>query len=203
MDIKLTALFYLFLRLAPFILVSFFALSSVFNSDFKGIVYLIGLLVSLFIATLLEGSIFSKDYFAAPPNRDFSCDFLDVTRNSRITNLPVGSGIITYTLGYLLFIIIKYNYTKSNIPTILFLSLLAIADLIWQVNHTCYNPFAILITMVMFAGLGVLWSFLIDRFKLVELQYFNGVSGKESCSRPKKSTFRCNVYKNGKLITTT
>jgi hypothetical protein len=203
MDIQLTALFYLFLRLAPFILVSFFALSSVFNSDFKGIVYLIGLLLSLLVATALESSLFSKDYFSAPSDRDFTCNFLDVTKNSRITNLPVGSGIITYTLGYLLFIIIKYNYVQSNIPTVAFLSLLAASDLLWQVNHSCYKPFAVIITMVMFAGLGVLWSYLIDTFKLVELQYFNGVSGKETCSRPQKSTFRCNVYKNGKLITTT
>jgi hypothetical protein len=204
MDIQLTALFYLFLRLAPFVLVSFFTLSSIFNSDFKGIVYLLGLLASIFVVTAMESTyILPKSLFIPPGDRDFTCGFLDISKDTKITNLPIGSGIINYTIGYLFFIIIKYGYAKSNIPTIVFLSVLTLMDMIWQINHNCFNSVGLIIAMVLFLALGVLWSFLIDYLKLVDLQYFNGVSGKESCSRPKKSTFKCNVYKNGKLITTT
>ena len=57
MDIQLTALFYLFLRLAPFILVSYFTLSSVFHTDLKGFVYLIGLLITTIIMSLEQGKM--------------------------------------------------------------------------------------------------------------------------------------------------
>ena len=42
----LFGLFYLFFRLSPFIIASFFSLISVFNSDLKGFIYLVGLIFS-------------------------------------------------------------------------------------------------------------------------------------------------------------
>lgn len=201
MDIQLTALFYLFLRLAPFILVSYFTLSSVFHSDLKGFVYLIGLLLTTVIASGFS-SFFPQDWIGLPSDRDFTCDFLDITRNSKITYLPVGSGIITYTLGYLLYTIVEYNSQAKNWPTITFLSILSGLDIFWQFNHSCYNPISIILTIVMFGLLGVTWAAIIDSTKRVELQYFNSPSGRESCSRPASNTFRCDVYKNGTLIST-
>ena len=201
MDIQLTALFYLFLRLAPFILVSYFTLSSVFHSDLKGFVYLIGLLVTTIIGSALS-SFLPMDWLKLPGERDFTCDFLDITKNSRVTYIPVGSGIITYTLGYLLYTIVKYGTQGQNWPTITFLSVLSGIDLFWQFNHSCYQPIILILTIVAFGLLGVLWSYLIDETKRIELQYFNSPSGKESCSRPASNTFRCDVYKNGKLIST-
>ena len=131
MDIQLTALFYLFLRLAPFILVSYFTLSSVFHSDLKGFVYLIGLLITTIIGSALS-SFLPMDWLKLPGERDFTCDFLDITKNSRVTYIPVGSGIITYTFGYLLYTIVKYGSQGQNWPTITFFSILSGIDLFWQ-----------------------------------------------------------------------
>ena len=54
----LFGLLYLFFRLSPFIVASFFSLISVFNSDLKGFIYLVGLIFSTAITmgsgTLLE-----------------------------------------------------------------------------------------------------------------------------------------------------
>ena len=202
MDINFAALGYLFLRLAPFIIVSFFALSSLFNQDFKGIIYLVGLLVSTVLVVSIE-SFLPAFIIEAPSEKDYTCDFLNITSNSPISNLPLGTGVIAYTLGYLLFIIVKYNYVKDNAPTLIFFSALLILEVLWHSQHYCFTLTSILLTILLFAGLGTLISFLIDHLKMTDLQYFNGVSGKEACSRPQKQTFRCNVYKNGQLITTT
>jgi|TARA_B100000524_G_C23642375_1_gene367159 hypothetical protein len=202
MDINFAALGYLFLRLAPFIIVSFFALSSLFNQDFKGIIYLVGLLVSTVLVVSIE-TILPAFIIEAPSEKDYTCDSLRISTNSPISNLPLGTGVIAYTLGYLLFIIVKYNYVKDNAPTLIFFSALLILEVLWHSQHYCFTLISILITILLFAGLGTLISFLIDHLKMTDLQYFNGVSGKEACSRPQKQTFRCNVYKNGQLITTT
>ena len=55
----LFGLFYLFFRLSPFIIASFFSLISVFNSDLKGFIYLVGLIfstaITMFIGISLKG----------------------------------------------------------------------------------------------------------------------------------------------------
>jgi hypothetical protein len=195
MDINFTALIYLFLRLAPFILVSFFSLSSIFNYDFKGAVYLLGLLASNVIVLSLEGLLKSWFDFTPPSNRELTCDFLNITENTPMSNLPLGSGIIAYTFAYLLYIIIKYEYAASNIPTIIFFALLISSDFIWHITHSCYRPTTVLITIILFACCGILCSYFIDSLKLVDLQYFTHVSGQQVCKRPSKQSFHCSIQK--------
>ena len=45
MDLNVIGFGYLFLRLAPFVLASFFILASIFNQDFKGFIYLVGVVL--------------------------------------------------------------------------------------------------------------------------------------------------------------
>ena len=52
MNIDLIKIVYLFFRLAPIIIVSYFTLSSIFNNDLKGIVYLAGLLLTCMIVPI-------------------------------------------------------------------------------------------------------------------------------------------------------
>jgi len=53
----LFGLFYLFFRLSPFIIASFFSLVSLFNSDLKGFIYLVGLIFSTALTMGIGGSI--------------------------------------------------------------------------------------------------------------------------------------------------
>ena len=55
----LFGLLYLFFRLSPFIIASFFSLISVFNSDLKGFIYLVGLIFSTAI-TMGAGTTFKS-----------------------------------------------------------------------------------------------------------------------------------------------
>lgn len=194
MDINFFALTYLFLRLAPFILVSFFSLSSIFNQDFKGIVYLISLLSSTFIVLMIE-SIVPREYRLSPSDKDLTCEFLNISSSSPMSTLPLGTGTIAFTFSYLLYTIVAHEYTNYNIPTIIFFSILLGGDIIWQLTHTCYKPFVIFITIVLFGVCGVFFSYLIDYLKLVDLQYFTSINGQEVCSRPSKQSFSCSVVK--------
>ena len=54
MDINIATFLYIFLHICPLILVCFFTISSVFNNDIKGIVYLCGLLVSITIIIMFN-----------------------------------------------------------------------------------------------------------------------------------------------------
>jgi hypothetical protein len=58
----LFGLLYLFFRLSPFIIASFFSLISVFNSDLKGFIYLVGLIFSTAI-TMFAGNSAKSTFF--------------------------------------------------------------------------------------------------------------------------------------------
>jgi len=59
MQLNIVSIFYLFFRLAPFIIVSYFSLQSIFNQDMKGLVFLIGLLITTFL-TIFIGNVLPK-----------------------------------------------------------------------------------------------------------------------------------------------
>ena len=52
MDLNLINILYLFFRMAPFVIVSYFSLQSILNQDLKGLIYLIGLIVTSFVVYL-------------------------------------------------------------------------------------------------------------------------------------------------------
>jgi len=54
MDLNIINIMYMFFRLAPFIIVSYFTLQSLFNQDMKGVIFIIGLIVASFVTVVLE-----------------------------------------------------------------------------------------------------------------------------------------------------
>lgn len=200
MDLNIISFSYLFLRLAPFILVCFFSLTSIFNQDFKGLVYLAGLLLSCFI-TILIGS-FVSDYIPMIDSntRPEICNMITIGQGGDISKLPLGQSSIGFTFGYLLYTIVKENFVKQNIATLVFFPILLLFDLIWNATNSCYNVMQLVISLIIGGLSGVLWSYIISLSGNPQLQYFVGVNNGEVCSAPTKSTFKCRVYQNGKLL---
>tara|TARA_B110000285_G_scaffold223974_1_gene280171 strand:+ start:318 stop:935 length:618 start_codon:yes stop_codon:yes gene_type:complete len=199
MDLNIVGFGYLFLRLAPFVLASFFTLASIFNQDFKGFIYLVGLLFSSFI-TMLTAKLPVINKLRRPEDSPEICNVLTIGQTDSLSDLPLGQSALTYTFAYLLFSILKYEMVLQNIPTLVFFPLLIIFDFIWNLNNSCYS-FSQLLTSLCVGGIiGISWASIIATSKTPSLMYFSSLSSKEVCSKPSKSTFRCNVYKNGKLI---
>lgn len=199
MDLNVVGFGYLFLRLAPFVLASFFTLASIFNQDFKGFIYLVGLLFSSF-ATMLASKLPLINKLQRPENSPEICNVLTMGQSDNFSDLPLGQSALAYTFAYLLFSILKYKMVLQNIPTLVFFPILLIFDFIWNLNNSCYSFFQLLTSLLVGATIGLIWAFTISQSKSPSLMYFSSLSNKEVCSKPDKSTFRCNVYKNGKLI---
>jgi hypothetical protein len=197
MEINIISFTYLFLRLAPFVLVCFFSLSSIFNQDFKGLIYLVGLLFACFI-NIFVGNIVPDIGFGGdkPP----ICTMISLNQGAEISKLPLGQAVFGFTFIYLLYTIIVNGFVNQNYPTLIFFPLLILFDITWNVRNGCYSPAQLLISF-MFAGLfGWLWAYIIHKTNSKNLQYFPGISNKEVCTAPSRSTFRCDVYKGGKLL---
>lgn len=128
------------------------------------------------------------------------CNVLTIGQTDSLSDLPLGQSALTYTFAYLLFSILKYKMVLQNIPTLVFFPLLIIFDFIWNLNNSCYSFFQLLTSLCVGGIIGISWASIIATSKTPSLMYFSSLSSKEVCSKPSKSTFRCNVYKNGKLI---
>jgi hypothetical protein len=211
MELNFISIIYLFLRLSPFILVCFFALASLFNQDFKGLIYLVGLIVTCFISILvgmpLKSTIEELNKLIVTPNTDgttgkpFICSDMITLGNAPLFNLPIGQTIFGFTFAYLLSIITnpKHNYVSQNIPTLIFFPVIILFDMIWNFRNECF-VLELPIALGIGFGFGWLWGYIIESSKMTNLLYFNKISGASECSRPTKSTFTCKVYKNGQLI---
>jgi len=196
MELNIVTFGYLFLRLAPFILVCFFSLASIFNQDFKGLIYLIGLIFACF-GTSMIGKIIN---LKSPDNVPEICNMITIGQSENISALPLGQTVFSYTFAYLLYTIVKYKFIKQNIARIVFFPLLILADFIWNLKNSCNSLPQLCLSLLLGAGFGIAWALIIDSTNTKNLQYFAGVNNNEVCNKPAKNTFRCNVYKNGKLI---
>ena len=201
MELNLITFGYLFFRLAPFILTCFFTLSSLFNQDFKGIVLLIGLLIACFVGSL-AGNLLN---FHSPPeslSNEF-CNMVSFGHMTNISQLPLGQVIMSYIFIYLVMFISFNQVFLQNIATLVFFPLLIVMDALWNLNKNCFTLQQILTAIIVGTGIGSLWGWIIYKFASPKIQYYIGFTDKQVCSKPQKNTFKCNVYKNGKLLNST
>ena len=186
--VNYASLLYTTFRLAPFILVSFFSLSSIFNQDLKGLVYLAGLLFACFITfmagkmPIVESSIVDK----------LPCNVLTLSGSSPISAIPLSIIVFMYTFAYLLYVIVKYKLVVQNMPTLIFFPSLILLDILWNNNYGCSTPGNIIMGIFIGGGVGLAWGAFIDYLKLTKMQYMMGISNKETCSVSKQK-FRCKI----------
>jgi hypothetical protein len=188
----------MFFRLAPFIIVSYFALQSIFNQDLKGLIYIIGLLVTSIVVILL-GNILKK--FSPPKGlmpTDYSkirCTQLTLGNSQPISVLPLSQTVFGYTLAYLGYFISINNLQTQNIATFIIFPILIVADMMWSTVNLCSSPKYLLISLILAALLGTLWAMIIDSTNSPDLAYMSGISNKDVCSKPTKSLYKCRPIK--------
>ena len=132
MELNIKTFLYIFLHLCPFILVCFFTISSIFGNDIKGIVYLVGLLLSIGLVIMSE-SILPKldDSWFNNDKQNAMCNLFSFGQSS-LSSLSIGQMIIGFSFSYLVYTMSVVNEEPvfaSNWPTIVFFSLLVIAEL--------------------------------------------------------------------------
>lgn len=196
MELNLVTLFYLFFRLAPFIIVSYFALSSFFNQDIKGLIYLVGLLLACFITILIGGSIpiaytIGDDGNGIETPVNPVCNMLTIGKNGSFSKMPLGVVMLTYTLIYLVYVIAKYKIEMYNLPTLILFPILILGDIIWNIRNDCYKTFGIILAIIIGGGMGAIWAAVIDSINKPNLFYLNVGSDRTVCQRPSKQLFKC------------
>ena len=200
MELNLITLLYLFFRLAPFIIVSYFSLSSIFNQDLKGLIYLVGLLIASFV-TIIVGNIIpmSFTYGVDDVNNlrqvNGVCNMITIGKDGSFSKIPLGISMLSYTLIYLVYIIAINHIELDNLPTLIILPILILGDLIWNIANDCYKPFGIIVSIVCGSLMGWAWAAIVNSFNQPQLFFLNVGGNKTVCHRPSKQLFKCTFDK--------
>jgi len=186
----------LFSALSPFLLMFFMLMLTFLNQNIKGIIYLCGIMIVCFVNIFLMNSIKSC---TNPNSVTTMCNLIDIPLITRFNSPNMSTVFITFTIIYL-FLPMQFN-NMYNIPILVSLFTLFALDSFTKLTYLCTNYGGIALgTLVGIIG-GSLWYSMFHMMDLDNLLYFNEFSSnKVICKRPSKQTFKCSVYKNGKLI---
>lgn len=192
MELNLTNVIYLFLRLSPLIIVGFFILQSIFNSEVKGLFYLAGLLITLIMTILSSRIKMFKGSEGDDENKSLSYMCKGVTLgNGPISYLPLSQTTLWYTLIYLLTIINKYQTFSINMPTISLFGILILTDMMWSWKSGCHTMTHFIPTMIIAIVIGASWTtFLLNTG--YDITFFAGVSDANVC-KMNTNRFRCRL----------
>lgn len=197
-ELTITNIFQFVSALIPLLLIFFMVMISVFNQDLKGMVYLAGILITSVINIFLLNIIKSEK----SQESSVSCSLFNLPFGMNSYNVPsLNSVLIAFTIAYL-FLPMKTS-NQTNYVIIATLLSIFVIDAVSKIMNKCTTIAGVIIGLLTGLIFGSLWYILFHSAGLNSLLYFDEVvSNKTYCSRPKKQTFKCSVYKNGELIKT-
>lgn len=191
MDINFTKVLYLFFRLSPFIIVTYFTLMSIFNQDIRGLIYLSGL---IFTCIIILG-VAKISGMEPPVHGNISCRISSLGLDSPFSPLPLGIATLFYTFSYIMAIVIDNKIVNKNIQTIIVFIVLILVEAGFQITNKCSDPIKIALAGIVSILCGLLWWAIISSTG-TNLLLFVGIDQKEICDRPIRSKYRCRITSN-------
>jgi hypothetical protein len=185
----------LFAALSPLLLGFFLVMSSLFNQNLKGLIYLAGVLMASVINIFLMNQIKSP----VSDKASLSCNLVDLPFITEFNSPAPSSLFIAFTIAYLV-LPMKYN---NNMNYVILASLLGLfgIDAITKIQNNCTTVGGSFLGALVGFILGAIWYTIFHVSGYDSLLYFDELeSNNVTCSRPSKQTFKCSVYKNGELI---
>jgi hypothetical protein len=198
MDLSLSNVFHFISAISPLLLGFFLVMTSIFNQDLKGFVYLAGIL----FATIINVFVLNMVKSPRNPEASSTCNLVNLPFNMTNYNNPsLNSVIIAFTMAYLIMPMQFSN--QMNYSIISFLFGIFLLDGINKTLNKCTTSTGVILGLLLGGVLGFTWYSIFHAAGYDSLLYFNEVtSNKVYCARPKKQTFKCAVYKNGELVKT-
>ncbi len=194
-ELTLSNVLQFFSFISPTLLIFFLFMSSLFNQNLKGLVYLAGILITSIINVLFMNLIGS----GRDENEAFSCSIFDIPYVTQYNSPYPSSLIIAFTIAYLV-LPMKYN-KQMNYGVLAFLLVLLSIDIITKVQNRCTTYAGAILGGLIGFLFGAIWYIIFHATGYDGLLYFDELrSDNVVCSRPTKQTFKCSVYKNGELI---
>ena len=167
------------------------------NQDVKGLIYLGGVLIAIFITVACKNMIKKES-----ENPAYTCELFDFPGNSSSYTVPsLNSVLIAFTFSYLFKPMQDYN--QFNFSIIISILILFIIDAVTKITNNCTPPLGVISGALIGYVIGFVYYTLLKSTGNQKLLYLNELqSNNVVCSKPSEQQFKCAVYKNGQLIST-
>jgi hypothetical protein len=189
------SLFAYFSMISPFLLVLVFVFISIINSNLKGLIYLLGVILLFVIIALFQNVL-----RVSPSDKASAFCQLFAVPYPIFTVPSFNSAIFLFTIVYL-FVPMMINRIM-NFPLLFVILVLFVIDCSMKTANYCTTPTGIVLGSFIGIIWGLFWYFLIQGQNNELLYYDDLLSNKVACSRPSQQKFKCSVYKNGELLKT-
>jgi len=194
-ELDLYTIGYLSFRIAPFILMSYLCLYSLFNREIKGLVLLSGLLLSSFLTVLVSktGAFNFGTIEQTEQNTPLqTCNILTMGKSGPVSQIPLSLHTYSFLCSYFIMCII-YNFVISeNLLTIIVFVVLILADSVFLSRNKCSTSFSLIMSFILGSIFGITWFYLVGSTRNPELQFFNGKTSQETCNKTDRE-FSCEL----------
>jgi len=188
----------LMVTLYPAFIIMFLLIVSIFNQTIvKGVIYFSGIMLCHIIWILLARLFPNNE---RDPSAPVTCDLMNFpSLNYSTPNRP--TMLTCFTLIYLLLPMFNNTTMLFNPVIIIVLSLFTVLNMLYQYKNNCSSMLGILFGSILGIKLGILWFVIFWSAGKKDLLFYNELaSNNVVCSKPSRQTFKCSVYKNGEII---
>lgn len=174
---------------SPIIITGFLVMTSMFNHDMKAFVWLVPAIFWLIFVRMLQPYLGEKVGATCHQSAWLGSH----------QNPSMSSFLIMYTLAYLATpMAVNSDWNVMAIAAFLFLFGV---DTMVKTKSKCASKWGVVNGGVLGLFTGGLMYFILSAIGMQKLLYMSiGDSNKVFCSKPKEQNFKCNVYKNGNII---
>ena len=184
---------YIAFRLAPFIVVCYFALNSLMNFTVRGIIYLIGLLMLTFFTVSASGFMMNSEEI----DTNSTCNIITLTGNMNkpLSNIPLSIVIYSYTLSYILTSVLLSldkgsTMSLTNVPTIIFFSLLILTEFVTSaLVSKCFGLTHGLVGLALGTVGGIMWGYFIYTNGTPDMTFYS--TSADICTAPSTLLYQC------------
>ena len=173
--------------ITPIIIICFFLLDSMLYRNLKGIVFLIGLSISIITTVLVSNTI----NIPQPLSDKTQCIPFTFNSSPASIKFPLTPNIIIFTITSLAITMLHNNFILANIGFIFTMLSIFTVNIIWLLEQKCFSVLHISIATMVGLITAILWSYILNKSNNKQYLYNLGVSSNDTCQIPKRKTFKC------------
>jgi hypothetical protein len=206
MQVNIQNIVYFVGRLAPMALPFLFVFLSIFNQDWRGLLYLASLLAACATAIVLSNS--TRSLFDLNLRASAMC----YMGESTLSLYPLSSVVVGFSFFYMILPMVMLTGGVTNWLLTLLMGLIVFVDIAFLTHNRCSlmskvgEPLSYILPILVSYAIGGLVAYLfvllITSTDRTDLLYFGTEGSGPLCKLSRNKKMRCSVYRNGELITT-
>jgi len=195
LNLSITNITHIISILSPILISFFLIMSSLFNQDIKGIIFIMGAMMAMVVNVIAMNLIKQN----RDENEAFACNIFDIPFMTKYNSPSPSSVFISFTMAYILLPMFYNN--NINIPVLGFFIALLLIDCYSKVLKRCTNFLGSFMGIALGSILGSIWYSIFKSTGNGALLYYDELKSNSSiCNKPSRQTFKCRVFKNCEII---